>query len=284
MSFPVLYERTMSRPFEVSRDSTSFTAEYIAIGSTDETDVYQAALMTSPLSYLGLYRNKIKATPRGGPYWDVSVEYASIQPKDALSNESPGQNDQKPPPGNDEALTVGYGFSTGGGTIHITQSLETISKTTRAPLVAPDFKQAIGVTLEGVEGTDIVSPNAEFFSEAKRSVVTMRYFRTLAELTGTVNSAAWFGFQKGEVLYLGCEGKADTQSYWTLTHRFAVAKNKVDIAISSEITVPSKEGWQYRWVDYVGDFDQGRRVRRPTTAVVEKVYEYKNFAALEIGS
>lgn len=284
MSFPVLYERIASRPFEVSRDSTTFTAEYIAIGSTDETDVYQAALMTSPVSYFNLYRNKIKATPRGGPYWDVSVEYASIQPKDALTNDTPGQNDQKPAPGSDEALTVGYGFSTTGGTTHITQSISTVSQTVRAPLVAPDFKNAIGVTLEGVEGTDIVTPNAEFFSEAKRSSVTMRYFRTLAELTGTVNSEPWFGFKRGEVLYLGCEGKADSQSYWTLTHRFAVSKNLENVRISSEITVPAKEGWQYIWVDYTGDYDQGRRIRRPTCATVEQVYYYKNFTALEIGS
>jgi hypothetical protein len=275
MSYPVFYERMTSRPFDVSRESSTFTAEFLAVGSTNETDVYEAALLSTPISYLGLYRAKVKAVPRGGPYWDVSVEYTSIQPKDALSSDT-AANDQKPSPSDDEPLT--------GGTTHITQSIDTVSQTVRVPLVAPDFRNAIGVTLEGVEGCDIITPNAEFSSEAKRVTVTMKYFRTLRDLTGTVNSEKWFGFERGEVLYLGCEGKADSKSYWTLTHRFAVSKNQTNIKISSEITVPAKEGWQYLWVDYTGDFSQGRRVRRPTCATVEQVYYYRNFGALEIGT
>lgn len=286
MALPVLYERIASRPFEVSRETTSFTGEFIALRSDSEQDVYDSAILNTPISYFNLYRKSIKASPLGGGVWNVSVNYESMPAGDALTNDTSGNGDQKDPPANDEPLTIGYGFSTMGGTTHVTQSIKTLSSVSRGGMVAPDFKKAIGVTLEGVEGTDIVTPNGEFYREAKRTRVSLNYYRTLLDLTGTVNNAAFYGFAAGEVLYLGCEGKADSASYWTLTHRFAIQRNLVNYEISDEITLPTKKGWDYVWVDYMldGDSGSGRRIRRPTTAFIEQIYYYKNFGLLEIGT
>jgi hypothetical protein len=287
MAYPTLYEKVLSRPFEVSRGSSTVTAEFIAVGSYDETDVYDSTIISTPTTYLGLYRKSVKASPMGGGNWNVSVEYAPLDPKDALTNDTSGTNDQKDSPSSSDApLTIGFGFSTTGGTTHITQAITHISSTVRAPLVAPDWKKAIGVTLDGVEGCDIISPNSEFYREAKRAKVSLNYFRTLSKLTGSVNDAGFYGFAAGELLYLGCEGKGETGANWTLTHRFAFSPNKANIVISDTITVPVKKGWDYLWVDYIPDADSGsgRRVRLPTTANVEQVYEYKNFGALEIGT
>jgi len=285
MALPVLYERVSSREFSVARDSASFTAEFIAVGGTSEADVYQSAILNTPISYLGLYRSKVDARPRGNNYWDVTIAYESIPADEAVGEQEPGEGPQAAEsPGDEQALGSGYSFSTLGGTTHITQSLATISKTTVAPFVAPDFKQAIGVTLESVEGCDIVTPNCEFSRDVRRNGVTLKYWRILRDLTGTTNSAKFYGHEIGEVLYLGCEGKYQSGEGWSLTHRFAVNKNRVNIVISDEITVPAKKGWEYLWVDYVGGGDQGRKIRKPRTAVVERVYDSSNFALLEIGT
>ena len=286
MAYPTLYEKVLSRPFEVSRESSTITAEFIAVGSYSEVDVYDSTIANTPISYLGLYRKSVKASPMGGGNWNISVEYAPLDIKDALTNDTSGTNDQKDSPSSDAPLSFGYGFSTTGGTTHITQSITTVSKTVRAPMVAPDFKQAIGVTLEGVEGCDIITPNSEFYREAKRAVVSLTYFKTLNALTGTVNASGFYGFAAGEVLYLGCEGKAESNTSWTLTHRFAVSRNRTNIVVSDSITVASKLGWDYLWVDYMPDADSGsgRRIRIPTTACVEQVYKYRNFGDLEIGT
>jgi len=55
-----------------------------------------------------------------------------------------------------------YTFDTGGGTQHITQSFKTKGSYPAPGFAAPDFRGAIGVTHEDVEGVDITVPVYNF--------------------------------------------------------------------------------------------------------------------------
>ena len=91
---------------------------------------------TLPATYLGLPLASYRISPLGNGNWDVVARYDSREPKDSS-----------------------YTFDTGGGTQHITQSLETIAKKAKPGETAPDFKQAVGVTTDSVEGVDITVPS-----------------------------------------------------------------------------------------------------------------------------
>lgn len=301
-----LFEKVESRSVLVERSTAGFTARFIATGSSSEVEVYQAAVLDTTVSYFGtLFRSAIRVEPRGGnSFWDVEIDYAPIPPREAIQapgldggnggngGEAPAQ--QAPDPG--APLGPGYGFSTLGGNTRIFQNKSTVSRTQSLGAIAdgralPDHHGAIGVTKEGAEGIDIVSRNTEFQIDLRRRNVTTNYIRSLSALTGSVNDAPFYGFARGEVLFLGCEGRYTVSDLWQVTHKFAVEPNRNNLVVSrdeagvAQITIPGQTlGWDYVDVAYYEKPAGGIRVLRPEYAVVHRVYDLTNFALLEVGA
>jgi hypothetical protein len=181
-----------------------------------------------------------------------------------------------------------FNFDTGGGTKHITQSLQTIGK---FPASAPDFAGAIEVDNEGnVNGVDVAMPvmnfsETHYFSPDR---VSTSYKKRIADLTGKVNSGSFKGYATGEVLFLGASGSRRgkrSTDYWEITFKFAVSPNVTNLKAGT-ITVASKKGWDYLWVRYADDVSSDRKalIKKPVAAYVEKVYEQAEFGGLGIGS
>ncbi len=186
-----------------------------------------------------------------------------------------------------------FGFDTTGGTQHITQSLETVSKT---PASAPDYKQAIGVTEDSVEGVDVSAPQ---FAFEKRKLIphdnmTTAYIGNIYALTGSINAAPisievdsglTLSFAAGELLFLGASGSRSSEGHWDLSFRFAASPNAVNLPIG-DITVAAKRGWDYVWARYmtVKDETANAMVKRPVAAYVERVYREGDFTALNLNA
>lgn len=181
-----------------------------------------------------------------------------------------------------------FNFDTGGGTKHITQSLQTVGK---FPATAPDFAGAVEVDNEGnVNGVDIAMPvmnfsETHYFSPGR---VSTSYKKRIAELTGKVNSGSFKGYAAGEVLFLGASGSRRgkrSTDYWEITFKFAVSPNVTNLKAGT-IIVSSKKGWDYLWVRYADDVSSDRKalIKKPVAAYVEKVYEQASFGGLGIGS
>jgi hypothetical protein len=297
-----LYEKVESRNLAAGRNGASFVASFIAIGSDDETVVYQAAVLGTPVSYFGtLFRSDIRTTPRGGgPYFDVEITYAPIPPGEAISSPNldgggaPTEQPQAPDPA--APIGPGFSFSTLGGTTKIYQNKETVAIVQSLGAIADgrikkDHHGAIGVTKDGAEGVDIVSRNTEFQVEVRRNRVTTNYIRGLSALTGSVNDAPFYGFQAGEVLFLGAEGRFSQADLWQVTYKFAFEANRNNFVVSkdengvAQITIPGIiKGWDYIDVAYYEKFDAGTRLMRPEQAAVHRVYDLVNFNLLEIGA
>lgn len=178
-----------------------------------------------------------------------------------------------------------FSFETGGGSQHITQSLETIGSYA-AEGTAPDFAGAIGVTRDSVEGVDINAPIYQF-SETHYlpdGIVTGGYKATLFGLTGKVNNGVWRGFEAGEVLFCGVSGTRRGYAPWELTFRFATSPNKTGIAVGT-IEGIAKKGWEYMWVRYQETEDEvaDAVVKQPLAVYVERVYDAGDFTDLGIG-
>jgi len=241
------------------------------IEGTDSELVARAMLMiAAPVAFSNgiqtLVRQDARVEPDDGDMWSGVVPYGErTRPETGEST---------------------YQFDTGGGTHHITQALATIGTYVPPGDVAPDYKGAIGVTLDNVEGVDIHIP-IYHFSETHYlpvAAITGAYKALLFALTGTVNDAGFRGFAKGEVLFCGASGSQRGEEDWQITFKWAASPNKTDIAVGL-ITVPAKEGWHYLWIRYRDKPDDAAvdMIKDPVAATVVRVYEYGDFADLGIG-
>ena len=248
-------------------DSPAIDLLFSIQGTDDDLEVKRDLLATAPLLYDGLIRQGLNIKQIGPLVWEGTVRYG----------------ERKRP----ETGESSFSFDTGGGTQHVTQSLQTINRYAPSGKTAPDFKGAIGVNGDNVEGVDITVP-VYSFSETHylaAELVTTAYKNTLFTLTGRVNVAAFRGFAAGEVLFLGASGAKRGEEDWEITFRFAASPN-ANYLVVGDITGISKKGWEYLWVRYQDVEDTAAKtiVKRPLAAYVERVYRDGDFSLLGIGA
>jgi hypothetical protein len=132
---------------------------------------------------------------------------------------------------------------TGGGKTHMTQSLATVNSYALPGEDPPDFKGAIGVNNDSVEGTDITIPVYNFKEThyIPIALVTPAYKAALFYLTGKVNDAPFKGFARGEVLFLGASGSQQGTEDWEIAFKFAASPNATDLTVG-DITGIEKKG------------------------------------------
>lgn len=268
-------ELQRSRTLEVQLRSGGLTLEFIVLGTYDEDDAFVYVRANTP-AYYGpvagvsrLQRQKIVVAPQGGAVWFATVTYGTPEQAETPSTPSPT-----------DPLGIDWSFDTTGQTQHITQSRSTPQKIKRGGGAADDLEGAIGVSKDGVQGTDIVVPKLEFTVTRSYFYLTPEYLKKVSDLTGTVNDAEFFGFARGEVLFLGGQGQGSTGNFPRLTFRFARSKNRNNVYINDEIEIPEKKGWEYLWVAYEDAIGGSSLISRPKAAYVEEVYEYTDFTQL----
>jgi len=268
-----LTERIDSREWTTGAKQ-SVTMFYVLDGTSDDVTARDLLLSSTPGTYDGLVRDECSLEPifvdtvNDAGKWECSVRYVKPEYQEPEVGES------------------SFSFDTGGGTQHITQSLQTIASYA-ASGTPPDFQGAIGVTHDSVEGVDITVPVYNF-SETHYladTVVTEAYKQTLFQLTGKVNNAPFKGFAAGEVLFLGASGSKRGEEDWEITFRFAASPNRTGLTVGS-ITGIDKKGWEYMWVRYADGEDEVAHamVKKPVAVYIEKVYELGDFTQLGIGT
>jgi len=252
-------------------ENPSIDTLWIVRGTENYFAARNALAAETPAELDGLVRQNYGCTPLGWDSWNGQVRYGKRKKKEAGDST--------------------YSFDTRGGTQRIVQSLETIGNYAPAGETAPNFHGAINVTLDAVEGVDIVIPKyafheTHFFTQAQ---ITEAYKLILYGLTGRVNNASWRGYAKGEVLFLGAAGslRGDApDDLWEIGYYFEAEPNAVNIPIGPNITVPAKEGKaHYLWVRHRDTDDAAAKVlvKRPSSAHVDRVCEYGSFSSIGIG-
>jgi len=178
-------------------------------------------------------------------------------------------------------------FDTGSERQHITTAKETAAFAPQGKAVDQKIVngKVIGWDGQRVNGVDIVVGQYQFTEQwdLPGNTVTVGYRKMLSELTGKVNNAQFRGFAEGEVLFLGANGRRVSREAFSMTFRFAVSPNAANITVG-EITVPSKEGWQYLDVMMADTAGDEAIVQVPRQTNVHKVYDKANFALLHIGT
>ena len=255
---------------------TEIEIPYLVFEAADE-DAALAAARTKAASRTvsGMVLDELEVTERvNKDTWKVKAIYKDEDSDDPVD------------PDEDEE-TTSFAFDTGGGTMHRNQSIKTVSK---VPNDAPDFNGAIEVDNEGnVNGVDVTMPVLNFTEThtMNGSRVTTSYKKTVAALTGTVNSSGFRGFSAGEVLFLGASGTKRSKkpnAPWEITFRFAVSPNQSSLQ-AGKLKVSNKKGWDYLWVRYADKVAENRKnvIKEPVAAYVEQVYPTGDFGNLGLG-
>jgi hypothetical protein len=259
------------------------TVEYIYVvsGALTDSEIHAWVLSNTPVLHtitlpgvgiLRLPRRGWQATPKGAGYWEVHVEYGNPD------FQQEGQTD-------DATLQ----FDTTGGTQHITQSRATVAKLAPPGKVAPDFKGAIGVNNDQIEGVDITIPqfNLKITKKLPLAAVSDAYIDVLYKTTGSVNGSDWRVFKQREALFLGASGSirmADLK--WEITYNFAIQKSitAADGIMIGDIGPIEKKGWDYLWVRYEDVVDDASKtlVKKPTAVYIEQVYPEADFSQLGV--
>lgn len=276
-----IHERFDSRAATVAVNPTSDTKEliYVVQGTEDDATVILVVEATVPAFYFGRQFQSYRIEHLGDGVWEVYVTYG-------FSN-GPGLT------GLDQDTTEysTFRFSTKGGTAHITQSKSTIDKKAATGKTATDHKGAIGVQQDGdsitVNGTDIVIPVYNWTETFTLPLANLTgpYRKTVRDLTGKVNNAAFRGFDAGEVLFMGADGGQKNINQAEISFEFSAIENVTGL-VFGDLQAINKKGHEYLWLKYSEAHDAAAKdmAKRPQSVYVEKVYDLANFALLNIGT
>ena len=165
-----------------------------------------------------------------------------------------------------------WDFDTTGGTIHISNAKEEVS---RYPVgTAPNQLGAIAVDGDEVRGIDIVIPalkiNVTF--QHPLAVITLAKVKYLSDITGMVNSDTFLTFAPGEVLFLGARGSDGSEAAAQVNYQFAMAKNLTGQTIGS-ISSVAKKAWEVAWIRYEDTVTSSLPTRVAKFVYVDRVYD-----------
>jgi hypothetical protein len=241
------------------------TRRYKIVGTSDQSTVNGYAFAATPgiiATVFGLlYRQDVQSSQTHYNQWMVEVTYG--QRKNVTGDFT-------------------WDYDTTGGTIHITQAKQEVSRYPTA--TAPNQKGAIAVDGNEVKGTEIIVPALKINIQFKhpQGVVSLAYADFLADITGTTNSTTFLGFAPGRVLFLGSRGSDGTDAEAVAGYSFAVGKNQTGQTIGDIVGV-AKKAWEVAWVRYkdaitVAD-GKDLPTREPKFVYVNRVYEEIDMAA-----
>lgn len=146
----------------------------------------------------------------------------------------------------------------------------------------PDYRGAIGVSRNGVAGTDITIPRGEFTLTRQFEFFDLSDIAVVMGLTGKTNNAPFLGFNTGELLFLGGSGAPNSEGQARVVYKFAGNANLGEFELCENLVIPGKKAWEYIWVYYGEEVENGRIISSPTAAYVERVYDEGDFSLLGI--
>jgi hypothetical protein len=202
--------------------------------------------------------------PAGWKRWMIAASYG------------PRSNEQQAPA--DDSVSA---FETGGGTQHVKISRATVQVRSVSGETAPNTYNQINVDAQQVGGTDIVIP-VFTFEETKVfpfNSVNAAYKMNLFTATGRVNNATYKGFAAGEVLFMGASGRSRGTEEYSITGRFAASPNITGLSVG-DITGINKNGWDFLWLMFEDNTSEGKLLKKPIHAFVERLYLPHNFGLL----
>lgn len=243
-------------------DNASAEIRYLAIGFASEEAAVDAAGAAAPEQLAGLSKRTVEiAEHLNNTHMKINVKYGEA------------------PAG--ETFYPNSSADTTGGTLHITQSLETLQTYSVNNRTPSDLNGAIGFDGENVAGCDIVVPVCNF-TETRQIDEGDYNLGLYFALTGKVNNQAFKGFPAGTVLFQGAQTRKNYKfNFWECDFRFSFSPAKNNFYVG-RVQVANKPGWAYMWVQYGDDISGMSKIKEPWHVRVERVYDEADLNLLPV--
>lgn len=252
---------------------TTREVSFLVIGAHSKAEAFSAVLDASPTSEDGLLRENIRFDGFAGDgAMEFSVVYEELDSDSGSSGESDGDDPQ-------------MSFDCSGGTAHVVHAIS--QRKCVLDDGAPDPGCMIGwngdIANSEFAGVDIVTPQMrESYTRRMRpSALSTEFKRTIAELTGCVNSSKFKGWERGEVLFAGASfsGSSSGSDLVTVTYNFMIQRNESNATIGT-LVLGDKLGWEYIWT-----ITENRQTGKSVEVVLKQVciaqvYPFGNFNKL----
>lgn len=304
---PEAKETYTSRQFTVTEDEVSIVTEWV-IFHTDNPVVGLSLLpgigtqfqLDGQLIFSFVSSIDIRPTEGQSPvYMTATVSYGKPDSE---------KSDKVEP----EADVATWSLSTAGQTINIQEAFGQDNFPEKAFPGTPgklrvkgkrdNLWLTIGLTDNGVEGVDILSPQStlKIVHWLPQGKTTPEFLDEITLLTGKTNDAIfkgpWGNWKIGEALYEGTEISAPNDELIELSHSFRRSLNsdgesvKIDFLDEKRVgqltNFVEKKGWEYVWFQYgqkAGKIpDEDRPLDVSITAHIAEVYEAASFDALKL--
>lgn len=226
---------------------------------------------------------KLKQTNNFG-WWEATAEYK-------YDNNTGEGGDRGSDPAAQTLPFIKVGFSVGGRTRTVTQSLEVLERVALAamgarPLPSTAMGNAIGYQEDSIQGAEVYAGglNLQITAYYFPQFITFSFLNLLAQYTSpqsSTNSDSFLGYQPGEVLLLGADGSATVTDIVPITFSVEVKKNIVSQPDPpfAALSCPGHSAIDYRYVKNL-DPDAQFLIQTPTYRIVHRVYQERPFAAL----
>jgi hypothetical protein len=281
--------------FEIDPDQSSSFTQGDFLGAEDDVLALETAYSIFPM-----YR--ILPDYYGDPIFlsldNISLEQMSMNRWKATAkykydlNSGNGAGD----PNNPEAESLPFiriNFNIGGQTTLMTTSLELkeiagydgIDDPGSIPFLAPLTGRAIGVTDDGIEGTEVLTGGLQlditvFYFP---TTVTFDFIRVLSGIQRTVNDAEFLTFEIGEALLTNVSGGGTVGEIVPITFNFDMKPNITDKDDSpfTDLTMEGHDVLDYRYEKQLDDNTE-QILLHPRWRYTHRVYEKSDFSLLGI--
>jgi hypothetical protein len=284
----------------------SLEKKFIAYGTTQIDAAADAVILIAPVNY-GFYKRQWldkTITEIGGGVWEFVVPYGlGHLPGLAVGGTTPsGDRPTFTLPGEDDPLTREWSLDFSQGSRKITKSIknfggqDALGQDYPGPSDFPPrdigddpwFEGSEGFSPRGgainrnpktgeVDGIEVGDAVQRIQVQAVLPAVTQRYYSLLCELQLHVNTQPFLSRDPGAVLFVGAQFGAKVSDGTTGTYTFDIRKNRAEVKISDQMTVPFIRGWDYLEVFYdweLVDETEDRFDLLPQFYQVHQVYEY----------
>jgi hypothetical protein len=211
--------------------------KYFVLSPDNKNAAIKAVLDDSPEIDYGLIRSSVRFD---GFDDDGNAEITVIYEKEGLSGSF-----------SSEESTVS--FDCGTGTRHVTNAIRQWELWRKPNTSIPSPGTFIGWNGKTgpdmqVTGADVpfAQPRETYTKKMRLSQLTTSFKRRVASIVGCVNNAKWKGWEKGEVMFLGCSFSGTSSEEITVTFNFAIQTNET-ATIADGVPPIRKEGYIYVW-------------------------------------
>lgn len=226
-----------------STDGTCTSAEikYLVLDATSKTDAIQAVLSAAPEEYGGLVLKEVRFESYENGNIELSAVYVS---SGSVIFRIGGEEDPV------------VNFDCSGGTKHMTHALS--QRKVYSDDESTDDDANCGIGWNGKTGGEaefagVDVPTADMRETYTKTISISKatdttYKRKVAALVGKVNSQKFYGWEPGEIMFLGCSYSAPLRGARSVqvTYNFRIMPNEKQAVVSGK-NCGSKKGFEYLW-------------------------------------